>query len=243
MTIALASVVRSVLFRFAYVVACWAALPWTNGRLGMMLAALTTAYLVFQSRRTPLRTVLFATLTGAGIVISLESEAGQELLRKFNDDGGSNQKRIDALKWGYAHWREFLFAGYPGNRDVRGSGLLQSTLENGFLMAGMAFGLVFAFILFMIYAVQLSRVFMANREARMWAVAGLVGVVAFFGSSSFMADSLDGVTTWIMLGVGLGLMHKPSSSVSRSPQLPVQQAATRRSDLGELPELAVVDSQ
>ncbi|MCB4207996.1 hypothetical protein [Arthrobacter sp. UM1] len=231
MTIALAPVIRSVLLRFAYVVACWAALPWTNGRLGMILAALTTAYLVLQSRRTPLRTVVFTVLAGAGIVISLESDAGQELLRKFNDDGGSNQKRIDALKWGYAHWKEFLFAGYPGNRDVRGGGLLQSTLENGFLMAGMAFGLVFAFMLFMLYVVQLSRVFMANREARMWAVAGAVGVGAFFGSSSFMADSLDGVTTWIILGVGLGLREKPKRR--RSPATQPAGSDPAVSDRGE----------
>ncbi|GAA1351533.1 hypothetical protein [Falsarthrobacter nasiphocae] len=205
MTICVTPMIRSTLVRFGYIGLAWIALPWTNGRLGMLLAGLATAYVFFYSRRTPLRTVLMSLIVLVGIGWSLQTEEGQKVIRKFSSDGGSNQKRIDALAWGRAHWREFLFSGYPGNRDVRGSGLLSSSLENGYLMAGMAFGLVVAAALFLLQVVTIARCVVGSPRARVWGLTSALGVIAFFGSSSFMADSLDGVTTWIFMGIGLGL--------------------------------------
>ncbi|MEA5453399.1 hypothetical protein SPF06_01565 [Sinomonas sp. JGH33] len=201
--IALSARVRSIAVRFVLAGAYILGIFYTDGRLALLLAIPAVGFLIFYSLRSWFRTFAFSGVIALGAWIGLESEAGQKLLEKFTDDGGSNAKRVAAFDWAFGHLGEFLVVGYPGNRDTRGVGVVNSSLENGFLMAALSYGAVFAVGLLALYVAYILKGFSALDRAFPAALAALLVAVGMNGSSSFMANALEGYVFWYALAFAL----------------------------------------
>ena len=128
------------------------------------------------------------------------SEARQSIIEKVNDDGGSNQKRFDALTWVSNNFQHFILTGYPGDQDLRASGQLSSSLENAYLIAAMGYGLIFSAVLI---ALQLYIV-LRNARSIAGGVMGLAALGVIFvnlTNSGFTTNSNSAYLIWIALGL------------------------------------------
>lgn len=220
--IGLSARVRSIFLRFALAGTYLLGIFYTDGRLALLLAIPALVFLIFFSLRSWLRTLTFSGLLAVAAWIGLESVPGQKLLEKFTDDGGSNAKRLAAIDWTFSHIREFLVVGYPGSRDTRGVGVVSSSLENGFLMAAMSYGAVFAAGLLIVYAVYILNGFSVFDRGVPAAMTALLMLIGMNGSSSFMANALEGYVIWFALAFAVS---RPLTGKGRSPGDPVDQPA------------------
>lgn len=173
-----------------------------TARTATVLAGAAFVYVFIRGSRAMLRMALVLLLAVPFALTLYRSHAVTVLLAKFRSDGGSTQLRGDALKWVLAHHNEFLVFGYPGSRDLRSAGVLSSSLENAYLMAGLSFGLIFAAALILFH---LGMVLAPLRHFRPdligYFLAAAFTMIAFNGSSSFMVGGLEGTTFWVFLAL------------------------------------------
>lgn len=180
-------------------------IPLTNGRMALIMAIIGVVFLVWSGRSRPIMNTICATVGLLAAMAGIQTKAGQDLLAKFEDDGGSAQLRLDAYTWASSHWTEFIIAGYQGNRDLRTAGLLGSSLDNAYLMAGLNFGLVFAIGLLAFQLWTAVRCFVQKPQARAASLAAVAAIVTANTSSSFMGNSVGGWLIWFGLGLAAGL--------------------------------------
>lgn len=222
-------VVRQVWLRFGLIALFLYGAAIATARTAIVLIAIGGAYIVLRSSRR-----VFATAVGAIVAVPLaqyflNTTAADSTLSKFQSDGGSAQLRGDARIWAWAHRDEFMFFGYPGGRDVRASGILGSSLENGYLMVGLQFGLVLAAAIGVFHLVLIFKPWL-GRPIRLlpYFLSAFFLFVGLNGSSSFMAQALEGTTFWMFLA----MLHGAAYAVSRGLPLPGEKAWGSRA--GEL---------
>ncbi|EKA61953.1 AraC family transcriptional regulator [Janibacter hoylei PVAS-1] len=170
----------------------------STGRASTALAALGVVFVIVWHGRRWLAAGAAAALAGALGFEFWRSEGAAALRDKVQDDQGSARLRAQALQWAIEHLDEYLWFGYPGGHDLRGTGILRSSLENGYLIAGLAFGLTFSLGLLLLHLYTMLRPIVATRAATPETVATFTVWVGFFASSSFMGYAVDGRSFWLI---------------------------------------------
>lgn len=212
-TIPLLALLRSMFLRFTLAAVLLVTVPLAYGRMGLILTVAGFVFLVISGGRKVLRTVLFATVVVVALLTSIQGIAGEQLLQKFEDDNGSAALRVAAVDWFWEHTADFLTGGYPGSRDLKGAGTLGSSLENGYFMMALMFGIlvVAAFVVFMI-CLLLSQVDIREGESWPGVVSAVLILISINGYSSIGANSIDIHLFWFVLAMA-------SYRSSRNPQL------------------------
>lgn len=171
-----------------------------NGRAAVFLSIFVAVVVILFSRSS-IPSKLFSMVLGVlGFLFLYSSEAGQSIIEKINDDGGSNQKRMDALYWVSNNFQHFAMTGYSGNRDLRSSGQLSSSLENAYLIAAMDYGLIFSFVLIVLQMYILIRN-ARSLEGMIMGVGALGVVIVNMTNSGFATNSNSAYLIWIALGI------------------------------------------
>ncbi|MBT2588227.1 hypothetical protein [Arthrobacter sp. ISL-95] len=198
----LLALIKSMLLRFALAAVLLVTVPLAYGRMGLILTVVGFIFLVIIGGRKVLRSILFAAVVLVALVVSIQGVAGEKLLRKFEDDNGSAALRVAAFDWFWEHTAAFLTGGYPGQRDLKGVGTLGSSLENGYFMMALMFGIlaVVAFFIFMM-CLLLGQIDIKDRESWPGVAATALIVVAINGYSSIGGNSIDIHLFWFVLAM------------------------------------------
>ncbi|MEU4182968.1 hypothetical protein [Micrococcus luteus] len=178
-----------------------------EARLALIFALIASVIVLTASLfHRPVATLVWAAIAGSAAVPAiLVSEAYVSVLTKFEDDQGSNELRLQAFQWAGEHFREFLWTGYAGTHDLSGAGLIGSSLENGYLIFGLSYGLFAAAVLALVHVTLAVGPVVARRQGSVALPASLAAILtigAFFGSSSFMAQALEGITVYVFAALG-----------------------------------------
>lgn len=210
--------VRSALLRYAVAAAILVTVPLAYGRMGLVLTVIGFVFLMTLGSRHLIRSVLFGAVAVAALVVSIQGVAGEKLLLKFEDDNGSAALRVAAFDWFWAHTGEFTAGGYPGDRDLKGVGTLGSSLENGYFMMALMFGIVavLAFVIFMVFLLA-TNFRSGNRDTWPGVASAALVIVAINGYSSIGGNSVDVHLFWFVLAMS-----------SCSPALTAQAGVRRR---------------
>lgn len=225
----LAVTLRAAWLRFLLAAAFVYGTTLATARASLILSIGATFLLLVQSGRRWIATTVGVALLVPFVGWFLASEGFRSTQAKFEADGGSAQLRRDAFTWAVQNRSEFMWVGYPGGRDLRGSGVLGSSLENGYLMAGLQFGLVFAGALVLFHLVAALAPLRGGLTTTKVALAAscLITWVGFFGSSSFMTGALESWTWWVFLGLLYGFSDRTSRPDPPSVATPAERPADR----------------
>lgn len=198
-----------------------------TGRVSTALAAAGIIFvLLWQGRRWVAASAAAVMAVGLGLQL-WRSEGLVTLRAKIQDDQGSAKLREQALQWALEHMDEFVWYGYPGGHDLRGTGILRSSLENGYLIAGLSFGMVFAVSLLLVHVyAMVTPLFRTLRSAPEVLATSFVWV-GFFASSSFMAFAIDGRAFWMLAGMAWAVAAplKTAPNETESDQAETQEGA------------------
>lgn len=202
-----------------------------SARTALVIAVVLAALVLAQSfKDSPVSATLSAVLViPIGVlVISAQSAIVTDMVDKLSgQDGPSTQLRVDAAAWFSEHYRSFLIMGSPMNGDLRTDGYLKSSLENGYFMVSLLFGVLFT-VLFAVFA-GLALLGGARRVPRTYllSLAGVACLVSFASNGSFMSGSVDGIVFWVIEGAALGLASKDLTARRvASPQGVVDRSAS-----------------
>ncbi|SEJ17544.1 hypothetical protein SAMN04487917_104127 [Arthrobacter sp. yr096] len=209
----LLALIRSMFLRFALAAVLLVTVPLAYGRMGLILTIVGFVFLVIIGGRRILRSVLLATAVAVALLVSIQGVAGEKLLHKFEDDNGSAALRVAAFDWFWEHTSEFFTGGYPGSRDLKGMGTLGSSLENGYFMMALMFGIlvVVAFFVFMA-CLLLGHFKIKERDSWPGVAAAALIIVSINGYSSIGGNSIDIHLFWFVLAMA-------SYRSSRNPRL------------------------
>lgn len=197
--------VRYVWLRFGLIVLFIYATLVAEARVGLVISLFGAVVVLLVSLvRRPLASAVWGALAAMGLLRALNSEAGLALQRKFVDDGSSTQLRVVAADWFLERWSEFSLVGFQGPRDLREDGYLASSLENGYFIFAMSFGVLCAVLYLLLQLGTLLRAVTPRagrgRSAAL-AFAAVAMLVAGVGSSAFMAQGPDGFLFWALCGM------------------------------------------
>ncbi len=122
----------------------------TQSRLSMVLAVLTIAVFLFRDEslaRYRRWAAVAAVLAGALFAMT---PAGRSLIGRFQEDMGSTDRRMDALRHFGTIWQNYIVTGggFGSSGELSKEAALKSTLENPFLMMVVDIGLIWALIWF-----------------------------------------------------------------------------------------------
>ncbi|KUM35572.1 hypothetical protein [Arthrobacter sp. EpRS71] len=217
-TMPLLALIKSMFLRFTLAAVLLVTVPLAYGRMGLVLTVVGFVFLVIIGGQKVLRSILLAAVVLGALLISIQGEAGEKLLRKFEDDNGSAALRVAAVDWFWEHTSEFFSGGYPGSRDLKGVGTLGSSLENGYFMMALMFGIlaVVAFFIFMI-CVLFGQIDIKERESWPGVAAAALIIVSINGYSSIGGNSIDIHLFWFVLAMASYRSH-PTPQVRESPQ-------------------------
>lgn len=198
----LLALVKSMLLRFSIAAILLVTVPLAYGRMGLILTVVGFVFLVIFGGRKVLRSILFAAVVLTALLISIQGIAGEKLLRKFEDDNGSAALRVAAFDWFWEHTTEFFTGGYPGSRDLKGVGTLGSSLENGFFMMALMFGVlvILTFVIFML-CLLFSQVDIRERQSWPGVASAALIFISINGYSSVGANSIDIHLFWFVLAM------------------------------------------
>lgn len=198
----LLSFIPSLVFRYTVAAGILATVPLAFGRMGLILTIVGFLFLVTIGSRHFIRSIFFGAAAVVALLMSIQGVAGEKLLLKFADDNGSAALRVAAFDWFWTHTDEFLVGGYPGSRDLKGVGTLGSSLENGYFMVALSFGILvtLAFIVFML-CVLLGQIKVKERQVWPGVVAAAMMMVSITGYSSIGANSIDLHVFWMVLAM------------------------------------------
>ena len=199
--------VRRVVLRMVLTLTYLYGILLAEARLALILALFATVIVMVGSLfQRPVATLIWSAAGGAAAAPAiLGSEAYARVVNKFGDDQGSNEKRLEAFQWASDHLDEFFWTGYAGTRDLMGAGVIESSLENGYLIFGLSYGLFAAAVLALVHVTLAVGPVVARRHGSVALPASLAAILtigAFFGSSSFMAQALEGITIYVFAALG-----------------------------------------
>lgn len=178
-----------------------------TGRASTALAAAGVIFLLVWHGRRWLAAVMAGGMVAVVGQKLWQSEGLLGLRSKVDDDQGSARLREDALRWAFEHMDEYIWFGYPGGHDLRGTGLLGSSLENGYLIAGLSFGMIFAVAIFAVHAMAVLRPLFSGLKALPEVMATSFVWVGFVASSSFMAFAIDGRVFWVLAAMAWAVTY------------------------------------
>lgn len=194
--------VRWVVLRFVLGGSFVFAATTASARTATVLSAGAVLFVILYGLRRWVATGVILAATIPTLVWFVNSSWARGIRNKFTDDGGSAQLRQDALLWSWHHREEFLFFGYPGGRELRQTGVLDSSLESGYIMYAFYTGILCALAFLAYHLVMAVRpLFIGGWTALPFVVSSLITLVGFFGSSSFMSRALEWTTFWFVLGL------------------------------------------
>ena len=209
-----------------------------TGRASTALAAVGVLFLLVWHGRRWLAAAAAAVLALVAGRRLWESNGLLGLRDKVDDDQGSARLREDALRWALEHMDEFIWFGYPGGHDLRGTGVLRSSLENGYLIAGLAFGMVFVVAIFCVHALAVLRPLSARTKAVPEVMATSFVWVGFVASSSFMAFAIDGRVFWMLAAMGWAVALPVTASEATPEQGQTDAGAADSVPTGTTPGLS-----
>ena len=186
-----------------------------SARTALVIASVLALVILVQAWQESPASAGLATVfivPAAAAAISAQSQVVADMVGKLTgEDGASTQLRVDAADWFFAHYGSFLVMGSPMNGDLRTDGYLRSSLENGYFMVALLFGVGFAG-LYTVFVVAGMLAGMRDVRANLVIVLAIAGsLVSFAASGAFMSGSVDGVVLWVLTGIAMG--HASRSAV------------------------------
>jgi hypothetical protein len=174
----------------------------SGSRAGLVMGTLGfSAAMLFSSRVTPQRILLYALSATTGIVLYF-SAAGATVVDRFANDVASAATRSTAYAYVWEHLREFLFlgGGYGSSFSLKDNRIIPSSIENGYAILLVDIGLVAAGVFLLVQLAILWRGWKgAAPRAFIWSSATAMATAATF--SSFAVTSACGVLVWAPLAL------------------------------------------
>lgn len=181
-----------------------------SARTAFVLVILLSIVIIIASLRKPFQTlfsVLCVTLLSIPFFAS-KSSVVTDLIDKFSNDGSSTERRVAAVQYFVDHMDQFIFLGYKGPRDLRESGVLQSSLENGYLAIAMTFGILFAVLFTLLCVVVGTGGMFRSRSAWYLGVGAIVQLIGFASGNSLLSSGIETIMFWAIAGLGLGVADR-----------------------------------
>jgi hypothetical protein len=191
--------VKSSVLRFGLLAAFVYGTGLSTGRTAFVLTAVAAFFVLVQGSRRWVASLVTLGALAALAPTFLASRSFEFISNKFNNDAGSAEMRRSAFAWAWERRGDYFWFGYPGTRDLRNSGYVSSSLENGYLMFGFSFGLIAAVALVLVQVAAIAKPALASAQAWPAALSALIIVIGGFGSSSFMAFGLEGMLLWVII--------------------------------------------
>lgn len=234
----LTTLLRNRLLWFSLILGTIYVLTLTAARSGLLALAIVGVAIIGRelSLRSPgrlLLTIMSVPVIAVVAIGFLTSEAATTLNAKLEDDGYSTTYRVEAAQWFWSNWHRFFLTGLPdGEADLRSSGVLSSSLENGFYMYAVAFGMISAVLLLLVMLGVLISTVRNGGAARLTGVmVGLAYLASTFSYGSFGARELSTLLIfWIAQAIAQAPKPdtaRPSSTAEISTTASSSSAATR----------------
>ncbi|KAD3515262.1 hypothetical protein GD627_13365 [Arthrobacter yangruifuii] len=172
----------------------------TQSRLGVVLALIGVVYVVFagDTLRTRLVSALGLLVCAGGLLMS---RFGQGFLDRLQNASGSTIRRTEAIDYVFDNIfsKVLIGRGLNSSYELKMSGSLGSSLENGFAMYAFDFGWVPAAGIL----IFLLRVFVISFAKREWGSALVMFILITMqaGYSSFMTQSASGAIMFFLAGI------------------------------------------
>lgn len=173
----------------------------SQSRVGLAaLAVATVATLLFARRPVWVKVATLVPMAGAAAAI-MASPLVAGVAGRVADDSGSAQARGLALDFFLSRWNDFAVAGQGIGSSYRVAfqAGLETSLENPFLMYGIDFGLLFAFLYFGSMVVLVLRGFRNGYPGL--PLAGVMALVIPQTYSSLATRSAAGLVVWTVLAM------------------------------------------
>lgn len=180
--------VRSPLIRIMCAAALIGGVAASQSRSQLVVVFVAAAAVLLFDRRRPVWTwVAFVVAAAAGVNFAISSGLLAGVNARVENDYGSSQLRANALSWAINHASTFLIGGYPGDRDLRSTGVLGSSLENSYLVIGLSFGLVFA-ACYLVYQIVAALSAQRGPEKVTACLIALLSIIASASYSGFATN-------------------------------------------------------
>lgn len=169
----------------------------TQSRVSLVLAVGGIVYLVFAGRFTFGRFLAGVTLIGLSAFV-VNSGIVSGVASRFADDSNSTELRTVAFNYFASHVGEVLFVGHGFGAGValRTEGVLDSSLENGYVIYAYDLGLGFA-ALFIIFQILMALRVDGRWNGGVGAVTAGSAMVSAFSFSSIGASGSSSALTWL----------------------------------------------
>lgn len=134
-------------------------------------------------------------------IIAYNGEIGTTLRDKLVDDGRSTELRLEATRWFWDNYQLFLLTGISGGTNLRGQGVLDSSLENAFYIHAITFGFLSSALIFLLFTgAALNKLTTGNRILVIAAYS--IFVLSAFTSGGFSSgESSTLILFWILLAL------------------------------------------
>ena len=193
--------IRSAVLRFGLALLFLYTMLLSSSRAALIVGILLFVIMAFYAARSYAANFVVFAAAGGAMAGFVATGGAEEIFEKIQNDNGSTARRIEAYSWFLQNMESFVFTGYPGTRDFRGSQTLSSSLENALFMAAVNYGLVFAVILI---GLLLFIAFRSFRYGKLAIIAG-IGLLGFLmvenTNSAFSSLSFTGYALWVLAGV------------------------------------------
>lgn len=202
-----------------------------SARTSFVLVSILSVVLVLSCLRKPIQAIYSVLVVSFIALTYFSSKAAvvQDLFDKFQNDGQSTNRRVAAIQYFTDHVDQFWFLGFKGPRDLREAGVLNSSLENGYLAQAMVFGVLFA-VIFTLVCVGLALAPLRSARRTWFAVLGaLACLIGFASGNSLLSSGIETIFFWVLAGMGAGL-------ASKAIDLPPHRATSNEPDKLALPQ-------
>lgn len=171
----------------------------TQSRVSVAMVAIGVFYVLFAGKFTVGRVVSLGAFVVAALVI-MSGPLANGLFARIRDDNNSTALRTDALDYFGGIWENVIFSGFGAGRGVslRTEGVLESSLENGYLIYAYEFGIVFAVALLAVQAILIFRRPIRRNFGPGTFAASLV-VINVFSFSSIGASGAMSFVIWFAI--------------------------------------------
>lgn len=196
LALGISTLVKSRIIWFALVVGTLYVLTLTAARSGLIAFALVFLAIILRElkSREAARTLTVIAMLPVIVFSAINlfaSDFGETLRDKLDNDGNSTTYRLEASRWFWDNWHDFALTGIPAGLDLREAGILNSSLENAFYFYAVAFGMLSAGLLALLFVAVSFRTLLCKGQEKITAlfIALAFGISTFtygaFGTSEF----------------------------------------------------------
>lgn len=171
----------------------------TQSRVSVAMVAIGVFYVMFAGRFTVGRVVSLGAFVLAALVI-MNGSLVNGLFARIQDDNNSAALRTEALEYFGGIWESVIISGFGAGTGVslRTEGILESSLENGYLIYAYEFGIFFAVALLTVQVVLILRRPIRRNFGPGTFAASLV-VINVFSFSSIGASGTMSFVMWFAI--------------------------------------------